>query len=133
MKLFLSFRYTGETVESLQEFLYPLRDAFAARAHEVYLSLDDLETWGQNSLSMQEKFARTFHSLAESEALVVVVRSGDRSEGMLMEVGYAVAQKKPICLAVVAGTDTYIRVVATKVVEFTSQTDLLAKIDSLFN
>lgn len=131
MKLFLSFRYTGETAESLQEFFYPLRDALVACGHEVYLSLDDLETWGQNSLSMQEKFARTFQSLAESEALVVVVRSNDRSEGMLMEVGYAVAQKKPIYLAVLAGTDTYIRVVATKVVEFTSQTDILANIDSL--
>ena len=130
MKLFLSFRYTGETAKNLQGFFYPVRDALIARGDEVYLSLDDLDTWGETALPMKEKFARTFRVLADSDVLLVVVRSSDRSEGMLMEVGYALAQNKPIYLAAQSGVQTYVRDVATKVLEFTGQAELLEKLDS---
>ena len=59
---------------------------------------------------------------------MVVVRTPDRSEGMLMEVGFALALRKPIYLYVAKGVDTYIREVTTSVVEFTSHEDLLEKI-----
>ncbi len=128
MKIFLSFRYTGESREELQEFFYPLRDKLASHGHKVYLSLDDLVTWECNKLSLKEKFARTFKELEASDALVVVVRTTDKSEGMLMEVGFALAFHKPIYLYLAKGVDTYIREVATSVVEFTGHAELLEKI-----
>lgn len=118
MKYFISFRYTGETTQSLQEVLYPVRDALVAAGHEVYLSLDDLETWGNDGLSMPEKFHRTFAHLDSCDAILVIVRSPDRSEGMLMEVGFALARGIPIYLVVAVGVQTYIRDVATRVAEF---------------
>lgn len=131
MKIFISFRYTGETVENLQQFFYPIRDALEARGFEVYLSLDDLETWGQNELALRDKFTRTFQALAESDCLLVVINTADRSEGMLMEVGYALGQHKPIVLMVQAGVQTYVREVASPVVEFQDHSDLLSKLDGL--
>lgn len=129
MKIFLSFRYTGESREELQEFFYPLRDAFVSKGHEVYLSLDDLITWDNNELTVREKFTKTFKHLETSDALVVVVRTQEKSEGMLMEVGFALALQKPIYLYVAKGADTYIREVATSVVEFTGHEDLLQNIN----
>ncbi len=128
MKVFLSFRYTGESREGLEQFFYPLRDKLAFLGHEVYLSLDDLITWESSELTLREKFARTFSELETSDALVVVVRTPDRSEGMLMEAGFALALRKPIYLYVAKDVDTYIREVATSVVEFTGHADLLEKI-----
>lgn len=118
MKYFISFRYTGETTQALQEVLYPVRDVLIAAGHEVYLSLDDLETWGDDGLTVPEKFRRTFAHLGTCDALLVIVRSPDRSEGMLMEVGYALARGMPMYLAVAVGVQTYIRDVATRVAEF---------------
>lgn len=128
MKIFLSFRYTGEGREELQEYYYPIRERLEALGHGVYLSLDDLVTWDSEDLSLREKFLKTFSELGDADVLVVVVRNQDRSEGMLMEVGYALALKKPIRLFVAQEVKTYIREVATSVVEFTGHTDLLAKI-----
>lgn len=128
MKIFLSFRYTGESREGLEKFFYPLRDKLASLGHEVYLSLDDLVTWESGELALREKFARTFSELETSDALVVVVRTPEKSEGMLMEVGFALALRKPIYLYVAKGVDTYIREVATSVVEFTGHEDLLENI-----
>lgn len=128
MKIFLSFRYTGESRDELQKFFYPLRDKLISYGHEVYLSLDDLITWDSSELTVREKFAKTFRELETSDALVVVVRTGDKSEGMLMEVGFALALPRPIYLYVAKGIDTYIREVATSVIEFTGHEDLLASI-----
>jgi nucleoside 2-deoxyribosyltransferase len=131
MKIFISFRYTGETAESLQQFFYPVRDALTARGFEVYLSLDDLETWDQNELALRDKFTKTFQALAESDCLFVVIKTTDRSEGMLMEVGYALGQRKPIALMVQADVQTYVREVANQVIEFQDHSDLLNKLDGL--
>lgn len=125
MNIFLSFRYTGETIERLQEVFYPVRDALQRMGHEVYLSLDDLETWCNEAMPMREKFARTFAKLSAADVLLVIVRSADRSEGMLMEVGYALGQQKEIILVLQEGVETYVREVATKTILFKDFDSLL--------
>lgn len=127
MNIFISFRYTGEATESLQQFFYPVRDALTDAGHTVYLSLDDLETWGQNELSMSEKFSRTFAHLSAADSLLVFVRSNDRSEGMLMEVGYAFAERKPIYLLRANGVQTFIADVATETRDFTNDAEAVVQ------
>ncbi len=131
MRIFISYRYTGETTDGLQNFFYPVRDALLKRGFAVYLSLDDLDTWGQNELALSEKFVRTFQALTDSDCLLVITRTTDRSEGLLMEVGFALGQHKPVVLMVQTDVQTYVRDVASLVVEFQDHSDLLNQLNAL--
>ena len=81
-------------------------------------------------MTLQEKFMATFAKLGASDAVVVVVRSNDRSEGMLMEVGYALGRTMPIHLFRAAGVETYIAAVANTDTTFQTHEELLEKINT---
>ena len=130
MKLFLSFRYTGESTEALRECFLPVKEVLQRAGYEVYLPLEDLQVWEDTAMTLQEKFMATFAKLGASDAVVVVVRSNDRSEGMLMEVGYALGKAMPIHLFRAAGVETYIAAVANTDTTFQTHEELLEKINT---
>lgn len=132
MKIFLSFRYTGETEESLREFFTPVVEKLRTLGHEVYFSLDDIKTGEKGGDGIGDMILAGLRKLSSFDLLLCVVRTQDRSEGMLMEVGYALAKNIPIVLAVQKGVQTYIAEVAGKVVEFESQEELQSKIINIW-
>lgn len=132
MKIFVSFRYTGETYESLVEFFRPVCDTLERAGHTVFCSLWKEESYKQQGLSPRDMLFDTCNEMNSRDALLAVVRSSDRSEGMLMEVGYALAKKKPVYAAVHADVFTYIPDVAHKSIRFSTSAELLTKLSDLF-
>lgn len=128
MKIFLSFRYTGETEDGLREFFTPVVEKLRTQGHDVYFSLDDIKTGEKDGDGIGDMILAGLRKLGSFDLLLCVVRTQDRSEGMLMEVGYALAKNIPIVLAVQKGVQTYIAEVAGKVVEFESQEELVGQV-----
>ncbi len=131
MRIFLSFRYTGETYESLVQFFRPVCDELERAGHEVFCSLWREEEYKQKQLSPKEILWDAFGEMDICDVLLAIVRSNDRSEGMLMEVGYALAQKKPIYVAVQSDVVTYIPDIAQDSVRFSTREELLLNLSKL--
>jgi nucleoside 2-deoxyribosyltransferase len=130
MKIFLSFRYTGETEGGLREFFTPVVESLRKQGHEVHFGLDDIKAGEGQGQTVGQMILAGLEKLSEYDMLFCAVRNPERSEGMLMEVGYALAKNIPIILAVKKGTNTYIAEVAEKVVEFEDQIDLEEVVNS---
>ena len=61
--------------------------------------------------------------------MLAFVRSNEKSEGMIMEIGYLMANGKPFVLALQKGTKTtFIKELAASLVEFDSTDDLCEKL-----
>jgi nucleoside 2-deoxyribosyltransferase len=131
MRIFLSFRYTGETYESLVHFFRPVCTALETQGHEVFCSLWREESYKQRGLGVQEMLQDAFSELSKSDVLLAVVRTNERSEGMLMEVGYALANKIPVYVLTAQGTKTFISDVAEKSLPYSDQVNLLHTLTAL--
>lgn len=97
----------------------------------MFCSLWKEEGYKQQKLSPKEILFDAFTEMNTCDALLAVVRSIDRSEGMLMEVGYALAKKKLIYAAVHSDVVTYIPDIANKTIRFSAPEELLTSVSHL--
>ncbi len=101
MKVFVSYAFTGEDFAVLRERLNKLRSVFDSLGVEYYIN-----TFAPEWRSMMDRAATggeflhfALKELRTSDAVLVLNTSERRSEGMLMEIGAAVAMGKKIILA----------------------------------
>ncbi len=100
MKVFIAYRFTGEDPQQLEPMLRSIIEAFNDRGVEAYSTFfDDLE-FQDKSMSAKEIMVHAFRKIDDSDLLFVVQTSDNKSEGMIMEVGYCIAKHKPIVAAV---------------------------------
>lgn len=122
MKIFISYRFTGEDPKELEETLKHICDLLIKKGHSHYCSFWDS---GNNGLFKKNNFTNKQileHALKEvdkSDCVVILIKSEDKSEGMLIEIGYALAKKKKIILIIKKGVrTTFVREIADKIIEF---------------
>lgn len=96
MKLFCSTAMTGENEAEVTERMKLVVGALQAAGHEAYCQSLDRRISELQGVAALLQYA--FEVLATCEALVVIVTSDRKSEGMLMEVGAALAADKPVYL-----------------------------------
>ena len=96
MKVFIAYKFTGEAEEDLHKLLTPLRDALQQAAGAVYCNFfdDDLAVRSKN-FKPQDYVFDAFKMIDTSELMFVILNSDDKSEGMILEVGYALAKIDP--------------------------------------
>lgn len=120
MKVFVSYRATGEDQQTLLDDLRIIADAVYAAGHEPYCThLQQADT------PDIDKVKSALAKIDESDALLVFVNSSDLSEGMSLEIGYAYG-KKPIY--VFAKRDVYL--VSFELADSITEWDDLAELDS---
>jgi nucleoside 2-deoxyribosyltransferase len=136
MKCFISYKFTGEPIEDIERLLAPVHEALVEKGIEVHANLfdDDLPDGNisDKDFGPREYVLHAFKQLDTQDVMLVLLNSSDRSEGMLMEVGYALAKKIPVIVAVKSGvTDSYLPTMGARSFEWDSYIDLVAKIRAL--
>lgn len=99
MKLFCSYAFTGEDVETVTRRMRLVVDTLNKNGHVAYCNrfdraVDEL----QSKDDIKGIFGEAFKRIAESEALVAIITSPSRSIGQIMEIGIAMSQSKPVYL-----------------------------------
>ena len=75
----------------------------------------------------------SYEELDKSDCLLAFVKSEEKSEGMLLEIGYAIAKKKKFILAIKKDAKTvFLREMANQIIEFDNLKDLYEKL-SIFS
>jgi len=132
MKLFLSYRFTGEEPAELEQTLSVLKGALEHAGHAAYCSFWDWLRFREEHYSYRQILENSFRKIESSDALLAFVKSPEKSEGMLLEIGCALAKGKPLILAIKRGIPTvFIREMAQKVIEFDTMDDLAATLAQL--
>ncbi len=129
-KIVVSFRYTGENIDELNQTVGRVVTALRQKGHEVYCTLDD-ETWFRaNNCTGLEVMQRVFARIDACDTLFVFIRSNDKSEGMGVEFGYAHAKGKTLVVALKSGvTTSCIGQLAHQLIEFSDLDDLTKKLE----
>lgn len=97
MKIFISYAFTGEDVSAVESRLAAVRDMLLAGNHEVYCFHFDVER--TDDMSEAECIRCALKKMVDYDTLIVIATSERRSEGMLIEVGAALARGKQVIYA----------------------------------
>ena len=125
MKIQLAYKMTGENREEVIGMLKKIKEVLEGRGLEVYVP----ELSPARPDSKKELYLDTLEKLNGADVLLAIIKSNEKSEGMLMEIGYAMGKGKKIIAAVCdCVKDTHLRELVNLVVEFDGVDDLYGKL-----
>ena len=132
MKIFLSYRFSGEDPKELEKTLSAIKNALQEGGHEVFSSFWSEEIFRTHGFSNKQILEYALEKLKSADASLIFIKSDEKSEGMLLETGYAFALGKRKILAIRSGIPTvFLRQIANEIVEFDSIDDLCGKLKNL--
>lgn len=127
--IFLSYRFTGEDINELTETLGKILSALRSVGHTVYCSIEDEKWFRENNRTNKEILKHALERLDKSDIILSFVKSDQKSEGMLMEIGYMMAKGKSFALALKRGTKTaFLAELSEPLIEFDSIDELCDKL-----
>lgn len=127
--IFLSYRFTGEDINELTETLGKILAALRSVGHTVYCSIEDEKWFRENNRTNKEILKHALERLDKSDIILAFVKSDQKSEGMLLEIGYMMAKGRSFALALKRETKTtFLAELAEPLIEFDSIDDLCDKL-----
>lgn len=96
-KIFCSYAFTGEDKLKVEARMRRVVDLLESCGHEVYCNLFDSAT--ESYGSPRQFLRRAIDQMNECDKILAIQTSPRRSEGMLIEIGAAIARNKSILLA----------------------------------
>lgn len=132
MKVFLSYRYTGEDLAKLEGVIAQIYSSLERAGHSVFCSFGKNTFFRENNFSYKQILEYALNKLDTSDYVLALVKSSEKSEGMLLELGYSIAKEKKIILAIQQDAHvTFLRQLASKVLEFGELEDLYPQLENL--
>lgn len=132
MNIFLSYAFSGEDEQRVAARLAAVTAALTIHAHHVYcFHFDAARQPGQ---TQAERMHIALANLQKYDTMLVLGTSPRRSEGMLMEVGAAIAMKKRLIYAQheSAHGTTYLPSMADYTFIWNSEQELISRIHEYF-
>ena len=131
MGYFIAYRHTGADPERLETLLPAVRDTIADEGHEVYCTYFDEDDFQRDGYGPKQIMEHAFEKIEGLGGLLVVIDSQEKSEGMLIEVGYCLAKGIGFVVAKRAGVSTYIDQLTEQSFEYKDIEDLTSKIKDI--
>jgi len=132
MKIFISYRFTGENLDTISDYLDCIKDILEKKGHSVFSSFWEEDTFKKNNFTRKQLLDYVFQEIDKADACFVFVRSSRKSEGLLLEVGYALAKNKPLALIIKEDVETvFLKDIAKSVIKYNNLSDLKTKLNKI--
>ncbi len=128
-KVFVSFRFTGEDKKELKKIIPEIHNSLEKIGYKVYSTIFDSEKFSEENWTGKEIMKRVFREIDNSDLVLFFVRNSKVSQGMLVELGYSLAKKKELLLAIQKNVkESIFRRQIDQVIEFEDLDDLKEKL-----
>lgn len=132
MKIALSYKFTGEDYIALKEFLDNVCKSLKKAGHEPWGTYTKKEEFDKNRTPLKDIMLTALDFINKSDCHLVIINSQEKSEGMLLEIGYSYAKKKRIIVAIKNSIKTtWIKEIIPEIIEFENDKDLFRKLENI--
>lgn len=129
MRLYLAYRFSGVDKEVLREQLEKISQALTNAGHDPFIFCRDVQNWEEGVMTKEEVIEACIPEVKKSDGFFIFLNSEEKSEGMLIEAGFAKASGKKIILAIRKGVSKHwLPHLAEIVIEYENIEDLQNKI-----
>tara|TARA_Y100000310_G_C20511736_1_gene729221 strand:- start:338 stop:739 length:402 start_codon:yes stop_codon:yes gene_type:complete len=127
MKIQLAYKFTGEDSEKLIEELKKIKILLESNGHEVYVPILD----PNRPTDKKEIYFNALNKINDTDIFLPLIKSENKSEGMLMEIGHAFgAGKKVIALINKSVDNTHLRDLSEQTIEFSDIDELYDELNN---
>ena len=106
MKIYLAYRFTGEDPAILDQELGTIGEILKRGGHEVFCTFWKEQYFRDNNFGNKEIINYSLPQLETSDILIAYIKSNEKSEGMLLEIGYALGKGKRVIVLIKEGVKT---------------------------
>lgn len=132
MKIFLSFKYTGESLVELNKMIPSVFNSLKTNGNNVFCTFFKEDFFEEKRYTYKQILHYALNEIDKSDVVFVFLNSEDKSEGMLLEIGYSIANNKKIILAKRKNVKTtFVEEFSSEIIEFESVPDLCTKINNI--
>ena len=133
MKIYIAYRFSGQDKDELKNSLSKISKVLTDAGHETFIFFRDEQNWGETTMPPKEIILSAFRHVESNDCLLAIQNSAEKSEGLLLEVGYAKGLGKQIVLAIKQDVSAvFLRGVADKIIEYNSDEELLELLKQKF-
>lgn len=125
---FIAYGFTGESITELEKRISVAELGLATHGIKGYANLSEEDEFVRNKFTAAQIMEHAFQKIAAMDGLFALIHTGNKSEGLLMEVGYAIALKKPVVVAYQQDVSTYVPQLANVSIAYKDLDDLELKI-----
>ncbi len=132
MRIYVGYRYTGADKEALKKFLTNIGESLKISGHSTFMYFRDGGNWEgkEGQIPLDKVIRESFDQIAKADAALFLLQSNDFSEGMLLDIGCAIALNKKVYLAKKLGCSLpKTESLATQIIEYESDSELLSKLN----
>ena len=132
MKIFLSYRFTGEDQQELSKMLGMILEILESAGHSVFCSFSLEDYFREQEWSVEEIYAYCLAEQEKCDIVLAIVKSEDRSRGMEVELEHArtLNQKCVLAIRKELGLPRF-REQASYIFEYTNLNDLCQQLDNV--
>lgn len=132
MKVFVAYKYTGEDFKELQKTIPNICKTIDSAGNGTLCSFFNEDFYKEKKYSTGQILKHVFKEIEKADCLLAFIQSPEKSEGMLLEIGYALALDKKFILAIKKGLETtFLHEMADQVIEFENIEELHTKLKKI--
>lgn len=119
MRYYIAYKFLDTDKEVLKQNLSIICDQLEKNGHTTFVFFRDIQNRWAKSMTNEEILEQAFSEIKKSDGLFALVESEEKSEWMLLEIGYAKAQGKKLILAIKPWINLrFVRALADQIIEF---------------
>ncbi|HBB04638.1 TPA: hypothetical protein DCZ39_07245 [Patescibacteria group bacterium] len=100
MRYYIAYKFLDSDKEILKKRLGIISDMIEETGNTAFIFYRDTQNRGAISTPTDQIIRQAFIEVKKSDIIVAFIESGEKSEGMLLEVGYAKALGKKLVLLI---------------------------------
>lgn len=125
MRYYIAYKFQGSDKDKLKENLNFISSSIEKVDHTPFIFLRDIQKWGSVKRTTDEIISSAFLEIKKSDVFFAFIENDEKSEGMLIEAGYAKASNKKIILAIKKGINLrFLKSIADTIIEFEDISEL---------
>ena len=134
MKIYIAYRFTGEDPDIVRKNTEAVAQAVQDAGHTPFIFNRDIQQWGAVELTLKEIYQQCLEQIQKHDAILVFANSTEKSEGMLIECGYAKGLNKKIIIAAYRNIKPHwLHCMADMLIEFDTMDELRQKIKEILS
>jgi hypothetical protein len=100
MKIFISYRFTGEDKKILEVILGNITKTLKSKRYDFFCSFYKENYFKEQNFSRNQRYEYYIQKLKDCEIILFFIKSSDDSEGMKIELDQAIKHDKKIVIAI---------------------------------
>ena len=132
MRYYIAYKFLNSDKEILKKNLGIISDMIEKTGNTTCIFYRDLQNRWTISMLIDQVIKQAFIEVKKSDVILAFIESEEKSEGMLLEIGYAKALGKKLVLVIKRWINLrFLRSLADEIIEFDSIEDIKINTDKI--